>query len=275
MSSPFTDANVTLLLFVTPLDRESCHQPLAFGLIFFLLAWLVGTIMATYRERLKSLHTEVWQQGKPFIRNFEGVTILDDALAKLSNHKFVFVRDEYARVWDHVLSLRNKAVAARDMGQDGLVVTGHHGIGNVAIYLLQVSRHPLLILSPNLQENRSSSTTPSVPPSRPTSQPSSVSASRGATSLTKRGSRSVCSPAEIRSTLRRMPCTWSTATPTSTRPRVSSWIRAESSSRPCPLLTGRGGLGRTAGRSALDFGLWTCGRARRCRHCSEQYCMPS
>ena len=95
--------------------------------------------MATYHERLERLHTEVWQQGKPFIRNFEGVTILDDALAKLSNHKFVLVRDEYARIWEHTLSSRNKAVAARDMAQDGLVVTGHHGIGNVAIHLLPVS----------------------------------------------------------------------------------------------------------------------------------------
>ena len=103
--------------------------------------------MATYHERLERLHTELWQQGKPFIRTFEGVMILDDALAKLSNHKFVLFRDEYARIWDHVLSSRNKAVAALDMGQDGLVVTGHHGIGNVAIYLLRVSYCRLVIRS--------------------------------------------------------------------------------------------------------------------------------
>ncbi len=87
--------------------------------------------MATFRERIERLYTEVWQQGKPFVRDFEGVVILEDAFARLSGYKFVLARDEYACVWEHILSLHNEAVAAERMTQDGLVVTGHHGIGTL------------------------------------------------------------------------------------------------------------------------------------------------
>ncbi|KAI1786221.1 hypothetical protein LXA43DRAFT_1185308 [Ganoderma leucocontextum] len=67
--------------------------------------------------------------GKPFIRNYEGVNILEDALSRLAQFKVVLIREEYHRIWEHIGSLRNDAVAAGRMFRDGLVVTGHRGIG--------------------------------------------------------------------------------------------------------------------------------------------------
>ncbi|KAI1786223.1 hypothetical protein LXA43DRAFT_1034660 [Ganoderma leucocontextum] len=85
--------------------------------------------MTSIHELFKRLHDEIWKQGKPFIENYQGVNILDRTVSWLGIQGLVLVRDEYLRIWEYIISLRVEAVATGRMFQDGLVVTGHPGIG--------------------------------------------------------------------------------------------------------------------------------------------------
>ena len=114
--------------------------------------------MLTIRECLERFYDEIWKEGKPFIGDFEGVPILQDALASLSGHSFVLVREEYARVWEQVQSLRDDAVAAGQTMQEGLIVIGHHGIGMWYVFLSSVISSLTLICTS--QASRSSCITP-------------------------------------------------------------------------------------------------------------------
>ncbi|KAM5546204.1 hypothetical protein V8D89_000330 [Ganoderma adspersum] len=72
----------------------------------------------------KAAYNAIWKEGKPFVRNEDGVDVLIDDLGAMAGQSLILVRSEYPQIFQHV-----QAMPTLSKTCSGLVLTGHPGVG--------------------------------------------------------------------------------------------------------------------------------------------------
>lgn len=89
--------------------------------------------MPSSLEQIRRVYDAIWTKGTAFAQDLSGVEILHESLASLAELCVILTRDEYRRIWEHLLS-EIHSPADRTTEKYSLVLTGHPGIGMFFLY---------------------------------------------------------------------------------------------------------------------------------------------